>query len=137
MSDLRAPLSNKEELPELLRKYREAVRGYFDSWLDREDAIRTATAAIESHLAALESENERLKETALTADAERWRALIGSARVEILGGARFHKPGWLLGVQFYDEYPSGIAKAEAIEVLTQFADYRRRVASSLKSGDSQ
>lgn len=59
-------------------------------------------------------------------DALRWRALIESPGVRLIGGARFHQPGWLIGVEFYDEYPSGAAKAEAVQILTEYADMRVR-----------
>lgn len=89
---------------------REAPRG--------EDVLAASRARLSEYVAGIE------------ADAQRWQALVTSPRVSVLGGARYHQPGWLLAVEFYDEAPDGIAKAESVQRLIEYAEFRaaRRIA---------
>ena len=65
----------------------------------------------------------------LAADAERWRALMGSARLSILGtagsGHTMH-----IGLEIWGRYPikqrNPAASDEARKLLTKYADDRRR-----------
>ncbi len=65
----------------------------------------------------------------LTEDAERWRAIIGCARVRVLGSAGVVEPkpeGYAhIGVELWTHYPSG-SEPMAVEHMTKFADLARK-----------
>ncbi len=71
-----------------------------------------------------EAEVERLTE-----DAERWRAIIGCARVRVLGSAGVVEPkpeGYAhIGVELWTHYPAG-SEPMAVEHMTKFADLARK-----------
>jgi hypothetical protein len=116
--ELDAP-TDTPELEKLLDELEMAAVGYMEDSRTRKTRVIPARRAITDLVASLRAEVEGHK-----TDAQRWQALIQCPRVEILGGARYHKPGWLLAVQFHTEAPSGIATEESRDLLRQFADWR-------------
>lgn len=73
------------------------------------------------------AEAERLRE-----DAERWRALLGSARLRPLGWAGFdadspgHAEGYRhFGMEFWTQHEASGANARSVQLLTDYADTAR------------
>lgn len=90
-------------------------------------------------LASLESKAASQKD--VVEDAERWRALMGSGRIRILGTSGFE--GGLgnyrhMGLEIWTEYAgSGFDNAPGRESLIRYADTMRAVLAATKEADDE
>jgi hypothetical protein len=137
MSD--TPLTSKPHADEIARhlivlKYDvcelnqdcQPCRGIREKSIEIIERLRGELEAAEQHVKILQEQRdaEPPVETQVQRDAKRWRALIGCARIRVMGSAGLHDPQSNyahIGVEFWTHHAAQ-TNPEAIETLLKFVE---------------